>query len=290
MTQLERRIYTMTFSVPWLRSRPPTPEDAHTIRLEVEQAANKDFLMMSMSGTDIVARNAALGWWKFEQPLPAVFVACAIHWPGRIVDVGANTGFYSFLALCAHEANSVVGFEPDPKVLAILRKNIEINAVSRRITINPIALSDRVGEAKLYIPLQDHGLVESSSSLESGFKAEHSAEVSVPVDLLDNLTVDSPPITLIKVDVEGHEKNMIKGAEATLAKHRPILVVELLDTADFEYFTDLKNRLNYRSVRLRHEEAIVEEDMILDLAAWNHVLVPEEKWHSFRSILDVLLL
>lgn len=280
----------MTFSVPWLRDRPPAPADTHRIALDVEQASTKDFIMMSMNGTDIVARNAALGWWKFEQPLPAVFVACAIHWPGRIIDVGANTGFYSLLALCAHENNTVLGFEPDPNVLAILRQNIELNSLSSRMKIEPIALSDKRGEAKLYIPLQDHGLVESSSSLESGFKSEHSEEVTVPVDLLDNRITQSTTITLIKIDVEGHEKSMMMGGEATIELHRPIVIVELLDTADFKYFTDLKNRLNYRAVKLQHEKAVPEETMALDLEAWNHVLVPEEKWHSFNEILQVLLL
>lgn len=280
----------MSFSLPWLRGRPPAPADTHLIKLDVEEAATKDFLMMSMNGTDIVARNAASGWWTFEQPLPAVFVACAIHWPGRIIDIGANTGFYTLLALCAHESNSVLAFEPDAKVLSILRQNIENNAFSRRVQVNDVALSDKAGAAKLYIPLQDHGLVESSSSLEPDFKSQHSEEVTVNVDLLDRFTKDSPTITLIKVDVEGHEKNAIKGAEKTLEKHRPILVVELLDTADFDYFTELKDRLNYRAVRLRHDQAIDEKSLELDLAAWNHVLVPEEKWHAFRSILDALLL
>jgi len=83
---------------------------------------------------------------------------------------------------------------------------------------------------------------------------------------------------------------MMMGGEATIELHRPIVIVELLDTADFKYFTDLKNRLNYRAVKLQHEKAVPEETMALDLEAWNHVLVPEEKWHSFNEILQVLLL
>jgi FkbM family methyltransferase len=247
------------------------------------------FSMAPVGGTDLIARLAhEQGWASFERPLPELFLACARRWPGLVVDVGANTGFYAFTALSAHADNRVLAYEPDPQVLPILNWNGFLNRCGERLRVEPVALSDRLGTAELYIPLQGHGLVESSSSLEAGFKNVHSAVVQVSVSTLDRHLGLTTPVSLIKVDVEGHEKFTVTGAEGVLAVQRPLLFVELLDYPDYGYFNALKGRLNYRAVRLRETHAVEEEVMARDRGAWNHVLVPEERWGDFRSLLTSL--
>lgn len=278
----------MSFDLTWLKNRSKDIDDCHVIDLDIVQADIRSFVMLSKGGSDIVARTAASGWWKFEQPLPAVIACASMYWPGRFVDVGANTGFYTFIVLCSDLGNAAVCFEPDAKVLDILRTNIDLNRLGGRTLVHPVALSDHAGTAKLFIPDQSHGLVESSSSLEQSFKPHHSAAIEVELARLDDMLSRAGPVNLIKVDVEGHEKKTISGAEQTIARHRPIVVVELLDEADFDYFTDLKNRLGYVAVRLRHDQAILEDKLELDLSAWNHVLIPLEKWETFKMILQAL--
>lgn len=247
------------------------------------------FRMAPVGGADLIARLAhEQGWASFERPLPELFLACARRWPGLVVDVGANTGFYALTALSAHGDNRVVAYEPDPQVLPILNWNRFLNGVGGRMRVERVALSDRFGTAELFIPLQGHGLVESSSSLEAGFKGAHSAVVPVAVSTLDRHLGLSTPVSLIKVDVEGHEKSTVTGAEGVLAAQRPLLFVELLDYPDYGYFNALKGRLSYRAVRLRETHAVEEEVMARDRGAWNHVLVPEERWAGFRSLLTSL--
>jgi FkbM family methyltransferase len=247
------------------------------------------FDMAPVGGADLIARVAhEQGWSSFERPLPELFLACARRWPGLVVDVGSNTGFYALTALCAHEDNRVLAYEPDPQVLPILKWNGFLNRCGERLRVEPVALSDRQGIAELYIPLQGHGLVESSSSLEAGFKGAHSSVVRVAASTLDQHLGLTTPVSLIKVDVEGHEKSTVTGAEGVLAAQRPLLFVELLDYPDYGYFNGLKGRLNYRAVRLRETHAVEEEVIARDRSAWNHVLVPEERWGDFRALLTGL--
>lgn len=220
---------------------------------------------------------------------------------GRIVDIGANTGFYSLIGLCADPHNQVLAFEPDPAVLPILRENVHLNAVNKRVVVEPVALSNEVGEASLYIPLQNHGCVETSSSLDAAFKGVHSKVVKVPVNTLDRYMRDDRPqwlrlfrrssaqaVSLIKIDVEGHERSAFEGCVETIKRHRPIIFIELLVRADFAYFTELKDRLGYVSLRLRPDEVIEAGTMTYDEQAWNHVLVPQERRDAFKSTVEGL--
>ena len=260
-----------------------------TVFISMEDVGIDGFLMSSVAGTDLVARTAfETGWWSFERPLPAIFVRCAQHWQGCVLDIGSNTGFYSLLSMAAGPENRVVAFEPDPHVREILIKNAALNVFSNRIIIEPLALSDMTGSTTLFVPEKGHGLVESSSSLEAGFKGVHSEEITVAVSRLDDYLPHGTKVTLVKIDVEGHERSAVAGALRVLAEARPIIAIELLDDADYEFFNKLKNDLGYRSVALQHDQAVEEVVMAFDPLAWNHALVPEEKWDDFQNILKKL--
>lgn len=258
--------------------------------IRMDDVSLEGFVMASVNETDLVVRTVRDGgWWSFERPLPAVFLRCAQTWPGLILDIGANTGFYSFLGLSADSKNRSIAFEPDPRVLAILKQNADLNTVSGRLAIKPIALSDRTGKTTLFIPSQEHGLVESSSSLQADFKVEHSEQIQVEVSRLDDILPETELVSLVKIDVEGHEKSAVVGAEKTFARCRPIIAIEFLN-ADYRYFNELKSRLGYRSVALQAHAAIEEVEIAFDPLGWNHVLVPEEKWERFSDLLKELSL
>lgn len=269
-------------------SFPGLESDDETVLIGMADLGLRGFVMSNVQGNDLVVRTAReSGWWSFERPLPAVFWHCSKRWPGLMLDIGANTGFYSFLHLSASDQNRVVAFEPDPRVLSILQKNVALNVALPRMTVHPVALSDQTGTTTLFVPLQGHGLVESSSSLEAGFKEEHSETIQVPVSRLDDFLPTSETVSLVKIDVEGHEKHAVSGAEDMLARCRPIVAIELLE-ADYIYFNMIKTKLGYRSVSLRENQAVEEAEIAFDPQGWNHVLVPEEKWEDFSNILRSL--
>ena len=244
-------------------------------------------LMDALGGRDqIVATAARSSWLEFERPLPAMFHASVARDPGVVIDVGANTGFYAFLAFFASAQARVLAFEPYRAVFEVLGRNIAANRSRGRIEPVPCALSSGRGSAALYVPTQEHGLMETSASLEPAFKQAHSESQSVETVTLDAFLAAHPcgheRVTLIKMDVEGHEAAVLAGARRTVARWRPLLFVEVLPPADAEALTRFLVEDNYVDVPLRPGAPLQPDEQVRSHPdAWNHALVPAEAAAQF---------
>lgn len=140
----------------------------------------------------------------------------------RFLDVGAHMGFYSALvSTIFHFANPyVVAVEPTPDTAHDARLLRRANGL--QYTIMETAVSDSHGEALLY--LSDTS--ESSNSLDPGL--HDSEHVRVRLTTLDRLVNDGlTPPSLIKIDVEMLEANVLRGGLAMIQQHRPILMLAL---------------------------------------------------------------
>jgi FkbM family methyltransferase len=129
------------------------------------------------------------------------------------VDVGANIGLFT-LALASRigPGGSVQAFEPDPVNLRLLEENIAINELQGRVTISGKALSD-VNGTVLLDPSHD---AASSHLSRTGTQVETVRLDDYPLEALH----------LMKIDVEGTECRVLRGAARTLTRFRPILLVE----------------------------------------------------------------
>lgn len=139
------------------------------------------------------------------------------------VDVGASTGAYT-AHLLVH-SGSCWAFEPRPRAAAILVESLT-DGNDPRLQVRTVALSDRDGDALLRVALDDLG----RSTLEPGNGIEDVAEFAqLPVSsrCLDDYRDSLGPVGLIKVDVEGHEEAVLRGAAAVLERDHPALLVEL---------------------------------------------------------------
>ena len=267
-----------------LRRRPR----AETIDVRISDAATgrAQFRMLWVEDRDQTAQFVKKGGWTaFEPPAPQVLFRLMRRRPGLMIDAGANTGFYGLLAAAAHRSNRVLAFEPDPKVFPILAGNVEVNGLARRMRPSTAALSDREGTAQLYVPWDDHGVVETSSSLEAGFKPRHQDVLSVPVTTVDRAVADGSGPVLIKIDVEGHELAVLRGAEGVLAAHRPIVLVELLATTDWAGLNGLVAKHRYGGVSLSSEGRRLTPTLSFDPQSWNQVLCPIELWPVLDAVL-----
>ena len=163
------------------------------------------------------------------------------------VDVGANIGIYTFVAL-KHSAR-VIAVEPHPGLCAKLRASFP-----SKVEVLNFALSDQTGVSDLFIPVDEDHPILSRSSL-SGDANPEFAQRRVPVQLhrLDDLSLQSPQV--IKIDVEGHEQEVLKGAAGTISKYRPVLIVEIEERhhpgRSKDIFELLKS-LGYQSYFLMH--------------------------------------
>jgi FkbM family methyltransferase len=114
--------------------------------------------------------------------------------------------------------------EPNPTALAYLKINVALNNCHNTIIV-PKAVSDRRGVVKLRIPRPaEEGHIPPSASIVWSFK--EALEIDVEVDTLDNIVdeVGLDTVDFIKIDVEGAEGLVVKGAERTLKRAKAILI------------------------------------------------------------------
>jgi FkbM family methyltransferase len=140
------------------------------------------------------------------------------------VDVGANIGYFTCLA-AAYIRDSgrgrVFAFEPNPRLVPLLRRNAEINWSLAPITIHPCAVGDTAGTASLQIP-EGHA-VNATFSDYHGEHAHHSVEVEVV--RLDDVLPKDLAVDFLKIDVEGHELSVLRGAANVIARSPAIRIV-----------------------------------------------------------------
>jgi FkbM family methyltransferase len=138
------------------------------------------------------------------------------------IDVGAYQGLYTVYA--CRRARRVIAIEPNPTALAYLKVNVALNNCNNTIVV-PKAAGDRRGVVKLRIPRPARrGHIPTTASIVWSF--EEALEIDVEADTLDNIVDDVglDTVDFVKIDVEGAEGLVIKGAERTLRKSRTILI------------------------------------------------------------------
>lgn len=137
---------------------------------------------------------------------------------GLFVDVGASTGWFSVAIAAA--GFDVVAFEPNVNPFRRLLENCALNEVE--IDARNQAVSDANGEASLFF---NAGLpLTSGASLNKADCLRPSGEAIVKTVRLDDAITGSPK--LIKVDVEGHEMAVLRGAGKLIERNRPLMVLE----------------------------------------------------------------
>ena len=250
------------------------------VRIEVPPALGGGaFLMDPQMGRDhIVEQVRREGFGSFEHPLPSMFAACARRRGGEVLDVGANTGFYSLLAVAAAGAR-VHAFEPYPPVGELLRANVDLNRAADRMTIVDEAVSDRDGDTRLFIPVDDHGDIETSCSLKPDFKELIHDAVDVPVTTLDRYVGSARvgEVGVLKIDVEGLEARVLRGAAQLVDRCRPTVFVEVLDRADTRGLDQFCRCSGYVPFHLRADAAVPTGSVRVDPDGRNQMFVPVER-------------
>jgi len=142
---------------------------------------------------------------EFFEKNPRELFCDAIEPGSTVLDVGANIGIYTLLA--AKRGARVFAIEADPRNLERLRHHVHENGFDARVTVFPIAVSDRECEATLFRFKGNWG----HSNLFEG-----TDPVRVRCRTIDSL--DLPPIDVCKMDIEGSELSALRGMEATLER------------------------------------------------------------------------
>ncbi|MFC7304143.1 FkbM family methyltransferase [Streptomyces monticola] len=192
------------------------------------------------SKDDILARS--LIWTNmrhWEETTIPVFYALAQQ-VRCFADFGAFSGIYTLLACRANPSLRAVAVEPNPGAAAMLRRNIEANDLTGRVTISDHALSDSPGRTHLGIPADT-----TAASLLAAPNATHTVEVEVTTgdELLKGLPVD-----LVKIDVEGLEPQVLRGMARTIAAHHPAIIAECLSKQALDTLCETARELGYHHI------------------------------------------
>jgi FkbM family methyltransferase len=145
------------------------------------------------------------------------------------VDIGANIGSYTVLASGAVGARTI-SVEPIPSAYTYLIDNIRINNIQSKVSPLNIGLGSSKGTLRFSSDrdTMNHVLVENE---------EVESIVEVAVDTIDNIVADSPP-SLIKIDVEGFETEVIAGADQTLSNPTLLALIMELNGSGHRYGYD----------------------------------------------------
>lgn len=175
----------------------------------------------------------------YEPEVTAVFQA-RVRPGDTVIDVGANAGYFALLS--RDLGAEVHAFEPNPAMAALIRRSLDLRG--GRVTVVESACSSREGVLPLYL---GEGGNMATSSLNPGLNARDTASIDVAVTTLDAY-VERTRIdpSLVKVDVERHEADFVKGAMRTLATLRPDLVIEMTDGEALEALLSI----GYRAHRI----------------------------------------
>lgn len=149
------------------------------------------------------------------------FLAAAIPDGGVFLDIGANIGTYSAAIGVAKEGNlRGAAFEPVPETNALLRRTLALNRLSG-FRAEPCALSSCASELRFTAFGGGGNNFPVSASDERGRIVARSVT-------LDEWVAANPELAphAIKIDVEGHELEVLKGGRDVLRRHRPALVIE----------------------------------------------------------------
>lgn len=143
------------------------------------------------------------------------------------VDVGAWIGVYSMLAAqLVGETGRVYAFEPDPLARQSLRRNLANNV--SRVEVLPLALSNRVGFKTMELSGNSGSRILDETSISKS--PNFIRKLKVEATTLDEFLASIGQIPdIIKIDVEGHEIEVIEGALQTLRDHRTTIIMEVHD-------------------------------------------------------------
>ncbi len=190
----------------------------------------------------IILKNGIRFWWIPRDPYSLLgmplrgnfepectsLLAKLIKKGDTVFDVGANFGWYScHFAQLVGERGKVHVFEPT-NAIEDLKNNLILNEFKSRCILNQVALGEKEGKEALFIP-QKLGTAFASLREHSYDNSSKTHKISVPIEKLDDYVLSNKieKVDFIKMDVEGGEYLVLKGAEIVLKQYSPVIMLEL---------------------------------------------------------------
>jgi len=169
-----------------------------------------------------IGQRIALG--KYEKYETAIMLG-QLNINSIVVDVGANIGYYTLQM--AQRAKKVYAIEPNKECFEILKKNVKENNLKNVVLINKAA-GDK--KEKKYLMRDEKNLGNNKIKPTPNPSLDKEGNTNkcdlIFTETLDNILINEQYISLIKIDTQGYEPEVIKGAKNIIKRNRPILFLE----------------------------------------------------------------
>ena len=160
--------------------------------------------------------------------------------PEYFLDIGAHGGLYSIILKNKFPKLNVWAFEPDRQNRYQLYGNLFLNNFEREIEVYNFGLSSNNKEVAF-------GIVKDGNR--GGKKIVESGELKINVKPLDEVFLEKSKICFVKIDVEGHELDIIKGSKKFLKNNFCLIQVEISHEDSLREFDIVMNKLGYSLVK-----------------------------------------
>lgn len=161
-----------------------------------------------------------------------------------VLDIGANTGLYALVAKTLNPNAQVYAFEPVKRVYEKLQANIQLNNYD--IRAYECAVSDQNGNAVIYDMDTEHiySVTVNKNIASPNTKVK---EVEIRTLMLKNLIEEEKLnyVDLIKIDVETHEPQVLKGMSTYLQLYKPTLLIEVLNEEVAQEINQILKGMDY---------------------------------------------
>ncbi len=179
---------------------------------------------------------------------------------GTVIDIGCNYGEWALqMARAVGRSGKVYAFEPVQRLADCAQKTMDVNGLGQTEIVTS-AVSNRDGEARFAVNLDHSG----KSGFGNSGTGDETEEISVPTVTLDSVVRDRniDRLDFLKIDVEGHEADVLEGARETLRNLKPAIVLEtgIDPDQDREKIHQILTSLDYRMLGLILPHGMAESD------------------------------
>ncbi|PSO43387.1 hypothetical protein BRC19_00795 [Candidatus Saccharibacteria bacterium QS_5_54_17] len=200
------------------------------------QYKNRQFLFNEGIDGNVIR---TLGKGRFYEPGMLKFIE-KLEPEGTIIDVGANIGNHAIYLGAFTDCQKVIAIEPHPGINQHLTDNVEQNGLASKIDVHHIAVGDKAGKCN----------IESNSERYRGTaQVLPDSQGSIPIKKLDNLA-QKRKVSVIKIDVEGFEPQVLRGSSNILSRQEPHIFVEAHDRKAKRQIDEILHPLGYKAVKV----------------------------------------
>jgi len=200
-----------------------------------------------------------------------------------ILDIGANTGVYSLVAKTLNKNSKVYAFEPVTRVFEKLEANVRLN--NFEIHCSTYALSDKNGKAIIFDPCTEH-LYSVTVNKNLTPSNKNVKQIEIETITLDTIVEKYrlQKIDLMKVDVETHEPEVMRGFNTYLKKFQPTMLMEILSDEVGSQLQTIFKDMDYLYFNIDERKGIRQVENITKSDYWNYLICRKEIARELKLI------